>query len=90
MGCYGEYDNELCYKNGVLSKISVSKASGVTENEQLAFLRASGVKDYIANNITSLKDMVSDYEYNIELSDKKGGEYRRISVEFLFFDAFEK
>lgn len=89
-GCYGEYDNELCYKNGVLSKISVNKASGVTENEQLAFLRASGVKDYIANNITSLKDMVSDYEYNIELSDKKGGEYRRISVEFLFFDAFEK
>ena len=89
-GCYGEYDNELCYKNGVLSKISVNKASGVTENEQLAFLRASGVKDYIANNITSLKDMVTDYEYNIELSDKKGGEYRRISVEFLFFDAFEK
>ena len=89
-GCYGEYDNELCYKNGVLSKISVNKASGVTENEQLAFLRASGVKDYIANNITSLKDMVSDYEYNIELSDKKGGEYRRISVEFLFFDGFEK
>ena len=89
-GCYGEYDNELCYKNGVLSKISVNKASGVTENEQLAFLRASGVKDYIANNITSLKDMVSDYEYNIKLSDKKGGEYRRISVEFLFFDAFEK
>ena len=89
-GCYGEYDNELCYKNGVLSKISVNKASGVTENEQLAFLRASGVKDYIANNITSLKDMVTDCEYNIELSDKKGGEYRRISVEFLFFDAFEK
>ena len=87
-GCYGEYDNELCYKNGVLSKISVNKASGVTENEQLAFLRASGVKDYIANNITSLKDMVKDYEYNIELYDKKGGEYRRISVEFLFFDAF--
>lgn len=89
-GCYGEYENELCYKNGVLSKISVSKASGVTENEQLAFLRASGVKDYITNNITSLKDMITDYEYNIELSDKKGGEYRRISVEFLFFDAFEK
>lgn len=89
-GCYGEYENELCYKNGMLSKISVSKASGITENEQLAFLRASGVKDYIVNNIPSLKDMVTDYQYNIELSDKKGGEYRRISVEFLFFDAFEK
>lgn len=34
--------------------------------------------------------MVCEYQYNIEVSDKKGGEYRRISVEFLFIDAFEK
>ena len=27
---------------------------------------------------------------SIELSDKKGGEFRRISVEFLFFDALER
>lgn len=89
-GSYGNYENELCYKNGVLSKISVSKASGITENEQLAFVRASGVKDYIEKNITSLKDMDCEYMYNIELSDKEGGEYRRIGVEFLFIDAFQK
>ena len=89
-GCYGNHENELCYKNGVLSKISVSKASGVTENEQLAFLRASGVKDYIVKQIPSLSDMDVDFQYNIELSDKKGGEFRRISVEFLFFDALER
>ena len=28
--------------------------------------------------------------YNIELSDKTGGEFRRINVEFLFMDAFDK
>lgn len=89
-GCYGDFANELIYKNGQLANISVSKASGIAENDQLAFLRAMGVKNYIDSKVTSLKDMICDYQYNIELSDKKGGEYRRISVEFLFMDAFEK
>lgn len=89
-GSYGDFANELIYKNGQLANISVSKASGITENDQLAFLRAMGVRHYIDSKITALKDMVCDYQYNIELSDKTGGEYRRISVEFLFIDAFEK
>lgn len=89
-GSYGDFANELIYKNGQLANISVSKTSGVTENEQLAFLRAIGVKSYIDNNITALKDMVCDYQYNIELSEKTGGEFRRINVEFLFMDAFDK
>lgn len=89
-GSYGDFTNELIYKNGQLSNISVSKASGITQNEQLAFLRAMGVRSYIDGHVAALKDMVCEYQYNIEVSDKKGGEYRRISVEFLFIDAFEK
>lgn len=89
-GSYGDFANELIYKNGQLANISVSRASGITENDQLAFLRAMGVKSYIDNNLTSLRDMVCDYQYNIELSDKTGGEFRRINVEFLFIDAFDK
>lgn len=89
-GCYGDFANELIYKDGQLSNISVSKSSGITQNEQLAFLRAIGVRSYIDSHVSALKDMICDYQYNIEVSDKKGGEYRRISVEFLFIDAFEK
>ena len=89
-GSYGDFANELIYKNGQLANISVSKASGITQNDQLAFLRAMGVKNYIDSKVTALRDMICDYQYNIELSDKKGGEFRRISVEFLFMDAFEK
>lgn len=89
-GCYGDFNNELVYKNGQLSNISVSKESGIKENDQLAFLRAMGVKDYIDNNITELKNMTCDYQYDIELASKKGGEFRRINVEFLFIDAIEK
>lgn len=89
-GSYGDYTNELIYKDGQLSNISVGKTSGITQNDQLAFLRAMGVKSYIENHVAALRNMVCDYQYKIEVSDKKGGEYRRISVEFLFIDAFEK
>lgn len=89
-GCYGDFTNELIYKNGQLSNISVSKASGIKENDQLAFLRAMGVKDYIVNNISELNKMHCDYQYNVELANKTGGEYRRISVEFVFIDAIQK
>lgn len=89
-GCYGDFTNELIYKNGQLANISVSKASGIKENEQLAFLRAMGVKCYIEENVAALKNMMCEYQYNIELSEKTGGEFRRISVEFLFLDAFEQ
>jgi len=43
-GCYGEYTNEPVYKDNDLSNITVTKESGVTQNDQLAFLRAVGVK----------------------------------------------
>lgn len=88
--CYGEYNNELIYMDGKLNRVDLSKESGITENKQLAFVRALGVKNYIEQNIPALKDMKCDYQYNVEVSDKKGGEYRRIGVEFLFIDAFEK
>lgn len=89
-GCYGDYEREIIFKDGKMDKMSVSSASGITENEQLAFVRALGVKAYIEKNVSSLNQMKRDYQYHIEVSDKKGGEYRRIGVEFLFIDAFGK
>jgi WD40 repeat protein len=87
-GCYGNFNNEPAYKDDELSNISVSKDGGITTNEQLAFLRAFGVKQYIVNHIPSMQKMDSDYKYCISIADKAGGEFRRISVEFTFFDAF--
>ena len=87
-GCYGEYTNEPVYKDNDLSNITVTKESGVTQNDQLAFLRAVGVKDYILKNIPAFSEMNSDYNYYIEVTKEKGSEYRRISVAFTFVDAF--
>ena len=88
-GCYGNFYNEPIYKDGVLGNVTVTKKSGIESNEQLAFLRAVGVKDYIQNNIKDIDLMDTDYEYNIEIVEGRGGEYRRIQVELVFISAFK-
>lgn len=87
-GCYGDFTNEPVYKNKDLSNITVTSAEGITQNEQLAFLRAEGVRNYIDNRIPSFRQMETDYRNHIEVTEGKGGEFRRIKVEFTFVDAF--
>lgn len=87
-GCYGDFVDEPVYKNDDLSSLTVTKAEGITQNEQLAFLRATGVKEYIGQHIPSLGKMQTDYRHYIEVTAGKGGEFRRITLEFTFVDAF--
>lgn len=87
-GSFGEFENEPLTLDGELSTITLTRAEGIRHNEQLAFTRALAVKDYITSHIRSLEGMNTDYRYIVEVSDKKGGEYRRIQVEFLFVEAF--
>lgn len=87
-GCYGDFEREPVYKGGQLSNITVTKATGMSDNDQLAFLRAMGVKNYMVNNIPSLSTMETEYDATIEVSSKTGSEYRRIGVQLTFIDAF--
>lgn len=87
-GCYGDFEREPVLKDGALSNITVTKAAGMSDNDQLAFLRAMGVKDYIVKNIPSLSNMKASYDTSIEVSKKAGSQYRRIGVQFTFVDAF--
>ena len=87
-GCYGEYEGEPVYKNHALSNVTLTKSGGITQNEQLAFVRALGVKDYLSKNIAGVSTMDTDYNYHIEVTSGKGGEFRRINVQIVFVDAF--
>lgn len=87
-GCYGDFEQEPVHKNGELSNITVTKANGIGENEQLAYLRAMGVKNYLEQNIPALQKMKTSYDTYIQVSENKGGEYRRIGVKFTFLDVF--
>ncbi len=86
-GCYGDFKNEPVWGEELFA-INLTKAEGITTNEQLAFARAVSIKDSIEKNIEGISDMQTSFEYKIEVSDKVGGEYRRISVNFEFVDAF--
>lgn len=87
-GCYGEFTAEPVHSADGMSYITVTRSSGISQNNQLAFIRAAGVKDYIAGNISEFRDMDTEYEYHIELADAAGGAFRRITVTFTFIDAF--
>lgn len=87
-GQYGEFTDEPFYKDGNLDNITVTKASGITTNEQLALMRAAGVKDYVEKNVTTLGNTKNEYEFHVEVAKERGGEYRKINVEFLIMDAF--
>lgn len=85
---YGEYHDQTVYKNGQPMKLSLTREEGIATNEQLAFARALGVKDWIEKEITAIKKMQRDYNYLIEVSTQKGSKFRRIHVQYTFIDAF--
>lgn len=87
-GTYGNFIDEPVYKNGDLTALTVTKATGITDNDQLAFLRGSGVRDFIETQIKGLDGMQKDYRNNIEVTEGTGGQFRRIKVELTFVDAF--
>ncbi len=87
-GSFGDFEEEPVVQNGQLAPLSVTKRSGIKTNEQLAFLRATAVKDWLNTNIPSLKDVQTDYTVNVDVSQDKGSEHRRIKTEFTFVDVF--
>lgn len=87
-GSLGEFEEEPVTVDGRLTALSVNRSGGIKTNEQLAFLRAAAVRDYLQKNVQALSDMDTRYNYNVGVSKDKGSEFRRITAEFTFVDAF--
>jgi WD40 repeat protein len=87
---YGSFEAEPYYQNGELNNITVTKATGITENTQLAYVRAVGVKDYLTANIATLQNTQNSFVFNVEVAEEKGGEFRRVHIQFTILDAFEQ
>lgn len=89
-GRYGEFVDEPYYKDGNLDNITITTGGGITQNDQLALLRAAGVKNYIDKSVTTLGNTKNEYEYHVEVAEERGGEFRKINVQFLIMDAFQQ
>lgn len=87
-GSFGDYTDEPVVVNNQLSALSVNKKNLIKENPELAFLRALGVKDYLEKSLKDYNEIQKDYTYEVQVSEDKGSEFRRITVDFTFVDAF--
>ncbi|GAP72049.1 hypothetical protein SAMD00024442_23_3 [Candidatus Symbiothrix dinenymphae] len=88
-GSYGAFEREPYYHNGKLNNITITKASGITTNPQLAYIRTASVRDWLSDNVATLQKTRNDYQSHIEVSEEKGGEFRKIEVQFTIIDAFK-
>ena len=89
-GRYGNYIDESYYSNGELQAMTVTSATGITSNPQLAFIRAASVENYLSENIATLQKTKNKYIYNVEVAEERGGDYRKILIQFLIIDAFKQ
>lgn len=87
-GVYGEFVDEPVYQNGQLTGMTVTSDGGIKSNEQLAFVRSLAVRDYLTKNVANIDKMKTDFSHHVAVSEGKGGEFRRITAEFTFVDAF--
>lgn len=88
-GSFGSFSDEPCRIDGDLTAISVTPASGIADNRQLAFMRAQAVRDRLLRKVAKLAQMDTEVNCNIEVSGKRGGKYRRINVSLTFIDPFQ-
>ena len=87
---YGPQNDALVTCNDQLTTLTVTAQTGITSNEQLAFLRALSVSNYTENDLSELKQMKRDYDYIANVSSERGSEHRRIGIRFIFIDAFDQ
>ncbi|GHT38322.1 hypothetical protein AGMMS49965_01310 [Bacteroidia bacterium] len=88
-GRYGDFEREPYYQNGELNSMTLTKATGITSNPQLAYIRTASVQDWMSKNITTLRKTRNDYQSHIEVAEEEGGEFRRVEVQFTIIDAFK-
>lgn len=90
-GSCGEYVETPYYVKDELSSMTVTDETDIRNNEQLAFIRAASVKVWLENNVEELRANSAKcvYNYRTEVSDVRGGEFRRIIVNIKFRDAIK-
>lgn len=87
---YGAYSAYECFINNEFGNISVNGKTGITSNNQLALLRCAGVRAFIEKWVEPLKNTNNSYNYYVVTNTEKGDQYRRIAVEMIIHDPFQK
>lgn len=83
---YGDDVHDLPVNvDGIPIAMTLTKAGGINNNEQLALARALKAMDYVYNTIPGLKSMKCNNFFNAKAAVERGVEYRTVEVEFIFY-----
>lgn len=85
-GRYGDIKEQVVNINDVPKHLTVTKASGITSNEQLSLVRAVSVRDYILKNVPALKEMSLKDSFSVKVASGEGAKFRRVAVDIVFHD----
>jgi hypothetical protein len=88
-GEFGERLFEDCDLDGKTRKIEVTTSNGINDNPTLAFLRSYAVRNYLINNIFQEKYSNLKYYHSATVSGQRGGQFRRVSIEMIIYNAFK-
>ena len=89
-GVFGEIKDAECFVNGAFDYITVTRESGISSNEQLAYLRTLDIRDFMQRYIGAFRVANVHYEHFAEVADEVGPEYRRVAVELTIHNAFKQ
>lgn len=87
---FGDLLNKELFYNELIDDVTITQSSGITSNKQLGFLRTWAVRDFIEKYVGTLSVAAVSYEHYVEVSNKVGGEYRKIEIELVVHDAFSE
>ncbi len=88
-GEFGERLTENCAVEGKILKMEVASSQGISNNQTLAFLRSFAVMDYLKNNIFLSGFPKLEYHHSAVVSAQRGGQFRRVSIEMIIYNAFK-
>ena len=91
-GRYGDFRYCPVVFNGERLRLSVDRTTGITNNCQLAYLRAQSVRAFLENNVAALRQTNNNYRY-ITQSYKDSVNthyYRRSMIEIRVNDVFSE
>jgi len=86
---FGDIKGYNYFVNNSLENITVTQKSGINSNQQLAFLRTYGVRQFIETFVEPLKFTKNTYSHYAVIHKELGAQYRRITVHFTIHNAFD-
>lgn len=89
-GEYGDFRYTPVTFDNIPTRLTLFTNDLVTNNSELAFLRAQSVKDFLQKSIDALSKTNNKYDLETWQLDEVGSHYRRSSIRILVHNPFEE